>query len=443
MKNSAQPDGGLPGRFPHLGQRIVKTSIAVFLCVLVCHLRGYRGESMNTEAAITAIICMQPFVRKTGEYALDRITGTLIGTVVGLLVLLVLVSFPVFCAQPILAYAMMGLGILLSLYCAVLFRRASASSLAAIVFLCIVISFPDVENPMHNTLQRILDVLIGTAIAIGVNLFRLPRSKDHGLLFFVRTKDLVPDRYAQITPTILFLLNKLIGDGARVCLMSEHAPAYFTAQMGAVRQNTPMIVMDGAAIYDAEENVYLWKKTVTKGAAARLRQVMDKNEISYFIYTIHNQKTCIFHRREMHETELTVYRKLKRSPYRNYLEGEIYDNAEIVYFKIIADETKTAAFEEIMRSTVESLSLRMVHREDPSSPGIHALYVYHEEATMERAEEALMQMLTEDGKTLRPSELRLKNGYRSEHDAIHLLHRLEQQYEPVGLPRRGSRKLAS
>ena len=44
---------------PHIGQRIVKTSIAVFITLLVYYLRGYRGAEMPAEAAITAIICMQ------------------------------------------------------------------------------------------------------------------------------------------------------------------------------------------------------------------------------------------------------------------------------------------------------------------------------------------------------------------------------------------------
>ena len=64
---------------PHIGQRILKTSIAVFLCLLVYRLRGYQGQDMPTEAAITAIICMQPYVRDSREYALNRLAGTLIG----------------------------------------------------------------------------------------------------------------------------------------------------------------------------------------------------------------------------------------------------------------------------------------------------------------------------------------------------------------------------
>ena len=50
---------------PHIGQRIVKTSVAVLITLLVYYLRGYRGADMPSEAAITAIICIQHDVRDT------------------------------------------------------------------------------------------------------------------------------------------------------------------------------------------------------------------------------------------------------------------------------------------------------------------------------------------------------------------------------------------
>ena len=49
---------------PHVGQRILKTTLAVFLCLLIYALRGFEGQDMPTEAAITAIICMQPYVQE-------------------------------------------------------------------------------------------------------------------------------------------------------------------------------------------------------------------------------------------------------------------------------------------------------------------------------------------------------------------------------------------
>ena len=61
---------------PHVGQRILKTTLAVFLCLLIYALRGFEGQDMPTEAAITAIICMQPYVQEAKTYALNRAVGS-------------------------------------------------------------------------------------------------------------------------------------------------------------------------------------------------------------------------------------------------------------------------------------------------------------------------------------------------------------------------------
>ena len=161
--------------FPYIGQRIIKTTIAVFLCLVFYYFQGYHGETMSAEAAITAIICMQPYVHDMRDYALNRISGTLIGAFWGFLFLLVVPLFPSLTGIPL--YALMGLGILISLYSAVVLRLPDTSSLAAIVFICVVIVYPDVEFPLDQAFHRVLDVLVGTGIAIGVNVFRLPRLK--------------------------------------------------------------------------------------------------------------------------------------------------------------------------------------------------------------------------------------------------------------------------
>ena len=109
MSFKRQADRGEPFRFPRLGQRIVKTSVAVFLCLLFYYLRGYSGRDMPTEAAITAIICMQPYVRGTRDYALSRFAGTLLGAGCGLLFLFLLLLFPVLGQNLLVLYALMAL----------------------------------------------------------------------------------------------------------------------------------------------------------------------------------------------------------------------------------------------------------------------------------------------------------------------------------------------
>ncbi len=419
---------------PHIGQRIVKTSVAVFLTLLVYYLRGYRGADMPAEAAITAIICMQPYARDSRAFAVSRFIGTFIGAAWGLGFLLLMLVFPTWVDSLLFVYLRMAIGLIFVLYTCVLVRKPDTSAQAAIVFMCVVISFPEVEAPLQQAFQRFTGVLLGTSASIAVNVFRLPRDKERSLVFFVKIADLVPSRFSQLPSAARFRLNYLYEDGAKICLMSEHAPAFFTLAMSHTMLSVPFIVMDGAAIYDANENVYISAETVDPWESARLREHLDAMGIGYFIYTIHHNKVCIFHQGKLRAQEQAIYERLKSSPYRSYLEGEIYKADEIVYIKIVDETDKIQLLEKKLESYMEGRKLRMVCRPQ-SLPGVSGLYFYSDAATMPQAEQRLMELLHEKEPTLRPREVFLKTPYRSEHDAMHILHRLTNLYEPLKIYR--------
>ncbi len=425
---------GIRFHLPGIGQRIVKTSAAVFLCLMVYWLFGYRGADMPTEAAITAIICMQPYVSDSRHYALNRFTGSFLGAFLGLSFLLLLLAFPAAGQNPLTLYLGMSLGVMLSLYSAVAIGKPETSGQAAIVFLCIVIAFPEIQHPLRQALMRFFGVLLGTAAAIGVNVLRLPRDKVTNLVFFVKMADLVPDRFSHLPAAARHRLNYLYSDGARICLMSEHAPAFFIPMLSETRLSVPFIVMDGAAIYDAEENLYLQTETLDPWESARLREHLSAMGVSHFLYTVHHSKVCIFHAGEPQPAERAVYERMKRSPYRSYLEGEIYDEQEIVCVKIIDEDARVRELAVSLSVYLQGRKLRMALRPQ-SVPGVSAIYFYADTADMAHAQARLMQLLREKDPALKPCEVFLQRPYRSEHDAMQLLHRLGNLYEPLRICR--------
>ena len=317
------------------GQRILKTSIAVTLCLLYYMLRGRQGETMPAEAAITAIICMQSDLHDTRKSGFSRLAGTVIGAVWGFLFLLLMALVPALGKNLLILYPLIGAGTLLALHSAVLFHRPDASGLAAIVFVCVVIAYPDIENPLDQAFHRILDVMLGTGIALLVNAVRLPRARQRNKVFFIPMDCLAENHLTQLSPPVLFQLQKLQQDGAKICLVSGHAPAFQTTQLGAVKFNVPMIVMDGAAIYDPNENVYTATTNMNPASCRWLMKRLDDQ--SYFIYTVHRDRNCIHHHGTLTEMEEKVYRHLKRSPYRYYLDDDHFSVSDVVYIKLVTD----------------------------------------------------------------------------------------------------------
>ena len=330
-------------------------------------------------------------------------------------------------------YALMGLGIMISLYSAVLIRKPDTSSLAAIVFICVVIVYPDVEHPLDQAFHRVLDVLVGTGIAILVNVFRLPRTKLPNRLLFVRTKDLAPDQLSQMPSVALFRLNYLNRDGANICLISEHAPAFFMSQLSQVRLNAPMIVMDGAGIYDTNENVYLSTVCLKPDASAWLMRRLGNIGVSYFIYTVHRDRNCIYHRGLMSHEEEIIYQRMRRSPYRQYLDDDHFSPADIVYIKVVTAQDRASRILRELEDMLGRRGIRAVIRPQASLPGVGSLYFYAAEASIPNAEKEVLRIMSAQHPKLEAREIFSASGYHTEHDAIHLLHRLNDAYEPNSL----------
>ena len=409
------------------GQRMIRTAAAVTLCLLIDALIGYQGGSMPAEAAITAIICLQSCVRDTRESGFNRLWGTAIGAVWGFLFLLAMSLFPAAGTQRFVLYPLMGLGTLIALHTAVLIRKPEASGLAAIVFICVVIAWPDIENPLEQAFLRIVDVMLGTAAALLCNSIRLLHVKQENKVFFVPMERLTGDRFARLPAPVLFRLQRLLKEGANICLMSQHAPAFQTSQLGAMEFRVPMIVMDGAAIYDPNENEYL---SVTNMAPASCRWLMKRLEDrSFFIYTVHRDRNCIYHHGELTEMEDALYRRLKKSPYRYYLDDDRFSLSDVVYIKLVTTAEQADRLQRELEPMLESQKLRSVLRSQDGEEGC-SLYFYAAAADLEHARVHLMQLLRQKDPALELCDLSAERACTSGADGVRMLQAVAEEFEP-------------
>ena len=73
--------------FPGIGMRILKSALAVSLCMVINLLRGDSGIVFYSQLA--ALWCIQMYRSNTISNALQRMIGTVVGALFGLIYLLV------------------------------------------------------------------------------------------------------------------------------------------------------------------------------------------------------------------------------------------------------------------------------------------------------------------------------------------------------------------
>ena len=149
-----------------IGARNLKTSLSVFICIIVFELLG---RSSAFFACIAAMMCMQDTVENS-----YRMLGTFLGAIVGLLLIAI---FNVLSIQHFIVYALLtAIGTTIAIFLCILFNCKGAINSACIVVFAIMTNLKGVGS-YDYAFNRILDTFIGVIIAIIINRLVYPYQK--------------------------------------------------------------------------------------------------------------------------------------------------------------------------------------------------------------------------------------------------------------------------
>jgi uncharacterized membrane protein YgaE (UPF0421/DUF939 family) len=172
-----------------IGMRILKTALAVTLCVAISQLLHLEYPFY---AAIAAIISMESSLTTSLVAGRNRILGTLVGAFVGLAFATIQPNNAVLC----------GLGIVLIIAILNYLNWNSSISIAGIVFMAIMVNLNG-RSPLLYGTNRIIDTVIGITVALAVNYLVFPRRIDVEL----------EQRYRWLQEQTLQLVEKTLSAG--------------------------------------------------------------------------------------------------------------------------------------------------------------------------------------------------------------------------------------
>lgn len=145
--------------------RVVKTVLAVLICLLIEY---YRGSSMPYHACIATIVCMQPTLKSTFNAAIDRTVGTIIAGIYAYLLAVLLISNAGMSPESLKFYLLIGALAFPLMALMIAIKKSASLGITVIVFLVIMLSV-SATNPLAYTAERVAGTLIGIAVALFVN----------------------------------------------------------------------------------------------------------------------------------------------------------------------------------------------------------------------------------------------------------------------------------
>lgn len=378
MKNDSRKRIALPG----IGMRIIKSAFAVAICYLINMLRNDQGIVFYSQLA--ALWCIQMYRSNTKQNAIQRTSGTIVGAVYGLIYLLVI---PVLIGpERINSFAgnMIIAGmIILVLYTTVLMKQRQASYFSCVVFLSIVVNHVGDVNPFIFVWNRFLDTMIGIGVGILVNDIRLCFHPNRNTLFISGLDDLLLDKKEMLSQFSKVELNRMIDDGMKFTISTMRTPASLIEAMKEVRLSLPVIVMNGAALYDTTTHSYIKAYIISKETSQKIVWLAEDEGIIYYPNVIIDDMLVIYYQQTDDEVNNELVKRLRISPYRNYVMRPFPGDELVVYFMLLDKTDKILNFYKKLKENQIAKQLRIITYESTNYRGYSYIKIYNKNATKE------------------------------------------------------------
>ena len=305
------------------------------------------GNGIPFYGALAALWCMQPYSDTTQNNALQRSVGTLTGAAYGLVFLLLFRRLGL--TIPELVYLSASLVIIFVIYTTVVMNKRNASFFSCVVFLSIALTHSFDADPYIFVLNRVVDTFIGIVIGVTVNDFRLPIRRDDSTLYVSGIDDVLISQSSNYSKVEL---NRLIRSGVKFTVSTTHTPAEIMAIMNGTELQLPVIVMDGAALYDVKEKQYLEMTFLSPKVSAEAERIISELGLHCFVNVMLDTTLLIYYGDFRNSAEKEQFEVNKHSPYRNYISSEYRRsdlNERILYISVLAEKIDIFLLERKLR----------------------------------------------------------------------------------------------
>ncbi len=373
-------------KIPGIGARIVKSGAGVLICMLIYFLRG--NEGMPFYSALAVLWCMRQYTRESVNMAVQRTIGTFIGAAYGLAVLLGIQCFEH--VNVMAVYCICSLMIIPIIYTTVLLDKKNASFFSCVVFLSITITHSFDTNPFVFVLNRVLDTFIGIFVGLALNFVNPLRKRDNDTLFISGIDAVLVSRFDTMIPYNKVELNRLLSEGVKFTVSTIRTPASLLTHMSGVNLTLPVIVMDGAALYDIQSNRYLETEILSAELSAEAEKIISENGYHCFVNTILDNTLIIYYGDFTNETEEKLFNGLRKSPYRNYTEKKYRtSHSEVLYLMVIDTDERIEILKKILCEKNIAARTRITITSSAEYPGCTYLKIYSENTSKRNMTEKL------------------------------------------------------
>ena len=338
-----------------IGKRNIKTAISVFLALMVYvilflidkangnieEFTGLKGMYTPFFAGIAAAYTSHKDYKSSLKQARIRSVGSIIGGIFGMIIIIIvefmfitLIPIDDFIVYKLIEFSIVSLGIVILIYLNVLTKQKDATFITCLTYLSVTISVRNGGMPIVQfAANRILSTLIGVAIALAVNNFRIHYKKNKNVLFIANIDDAINYEDYPLSYT-RYKINDLYQRDAKLVLHTKRS-ALDTKLFVDININKPLILMDGVCIYDDKNHNYIYSIDFDAVTRIKLNNFFEKEKSDVFTYVIHDLKLACHYVHLSNDVSKKYYEIEKENNTYPFVYASVLDDADVAMYELI------------------------------------------------------------------------------------------------------------
>lgn len=332
----------------HIGKRIIKTAITLFMILMIYVVLLLIDELRNTPlddwhalsnmytpffAGIAAIYATHRDKKTSLKQARIRSVGSIIGGYFGMIILLFieyifidLVNLSEFnIIYQIVKYIVVTLCIILLIAITVKLKQVDAVFITCVTFLSVTISQRNGGMPVFQfATNRVLSTLIGVGMALLVNtyLFNIKKANKN-ILFVASLENNFLTNDDELSPFVKYKLNDLYDNQIPLTFATTRTPMSFECIFDGVNVNYPMITMNGACKYRLDSKRYSGVYHIEQEQRILIDKLLNECNMNAFVYTINEHILHAYHNILVNDGEKKFYKHRKNQSGYSFVRGTL------------------------------------------------------------------------------------------------------------------------
>lgn len=131
------------------------------------------------------------------------------------------------------------------------------------------------------------------------------------------------------------LINNAINNGINFSIATARTPATVNNLLEGLNIKLPIVLMNGAAIYNMQNNKYLLLNPININLAKKIQNIINESNLNAFIYSIKNNHLYVYYNNLTNSYQKEFLTSRSNTPYKTFLKGDFDNEANILYFTLI------------------------------------------------------------------------------------------------------------